>query len=278
MRAHDPQKSRSRDRQSRRFASPRARRALTRLGIDLRTIRGTGPRGRIVEADVVRGDRGDTSSSLTKRRVIAQRTSESFSKTPHFYLKVEIDATHLLARRQELQGTGPVKLTVTDFLLRAMAGALRACPWANAIWQDDAIRLLSTVDIGLVVGLEDGLLVPVIREADHLDLFGLAERRSELVAAARSGRLSRESMQGGAASLSNLGTQAVDEFQAVIMPPQSTMLAVARARPRPFVVDGQLCVRPTIRLCLSADHRVLDGRPAAEFLSHVVRYLEDPIE
>jgi len=212
----------------------------------------------------------------TMRRVIAQRTSESFSTTPHFYLKVEIDATRLLARRQELQAAGSEKLTVTDFFLRAMAGALRACPSANAIWQNDAVRLFSTVDIGLVVGLEDGLLVPVIRDADHLDLFGLAERRSELVAAARSGRLSRELMQGGATSLSNLGTQAVDEFQAVIMPPQSTMLAVGRAMPRPFVVTDQVCVRPTMRLWLSVDHRVMDGRPATEFLSHIAMYLENP--
>ena len=211
------------------------------------------------------------------RCTIARRTAESASTIPHFHLKTELDATELLRHSRELRATSGTRVTITDYLLLALARALRRCPSANGVWRDDSVRLLPTVDVGLVVAVDGGLLVPVVREADRLDLVRLSEVRADLIATARSGRASAEMMSGGSASLTNLGAGAVDEFQPVILPHQSSMLAVGRILPRPFVVDGELCVRPTLRLCLSIDHRVLDGVPGAEYLSHVIDFLENPL-
>jgi pyruvate dehydrogenase E2 component (dihydrolipoamide acetyltransferase) len=214
--------------------------------------------------------------------MIAQRTAESFSRAPHFYLRTEVDATALLELRERLlpdieRATG-VRLTLTDLLLRAQALALRDCPPANAIWQGDGIVRFATCDVGLVVGLDEGLRVPIVRGADTGGLTALVRQRASLVEAARAGKLTVEAMQGGATSLSNLGNGSVDEFAAVISPPQSSMLAVGRAAPRPFVVEGQLVVRTTLKLCLSVDHRVMDGGPAAKFLGRVVELIERPVE
>jgi pyruvate dehydrogenase E2 component (dihydrolipoamide acetyltransferase) len=216
------------------------------------------------------------------RRTIAQRTAESFSKAPHFYLRTEVAATALLELRErllpEVQQAAGVRLTLTDLLLRAQAVALRDCPNANAIWLDGQVVRLSGCDIGLVVGLEGGLLIPIVRGADAGGLAALARQRAWLVEAARTGKLTAETMQGGATSLSNLGNTCVDELAAVIAPPQSSMLAVGRAAPRPFVVNGQLAVATTLKLCLSVDHRVMDGGLAAEFLGRVVALIEHPDE
>lgn len=261
--------------------SPRARRRAAELGVDLSLVRGSGRTGRVVEADVLEAAKATSSAgTLAMRRAIAQRTAESFARAPHFYLSTEIDATQLLEYRERMlpviQGTTGVRLTLTDLLLRAQALALRDCPGANAIWQEDRAVRLSACDLGLVVGLEDGLLIPIIRESAAGGLAALARQRSSLVEAARARKLAPEEMHGGASSLSNLGTTCVDEFAAVIAPPQSSMLAVGRVLPRPFVVEGQIMARPTLRLCLSADHRVMDGRLAAEFLGRIVAGLEKP--
>lgn len=216
------------------------------------------------------------------RRSIAQRTAESFSKVPHFYLRREVDATALLEYREQLlpeieKATG-LRLTLTDLLLRAQALALQDSPHANAIWQDSEVVPWPACDIGLVVGLEGGLIMPVIRSAHAGGLAELVKQRAMLVEAARTGKLSAEAMQGGASSLSNLGNNCADEFAAVIAAPQSSMLAVGRAAARPFVVDGQLVVRTTLKLCLSVDHRVMDGGPAAKFLGRIVELVEHPLE
>jgi len=256
------------------LASPRARRLIHKLKLDGRRISGSGPRGRIVEKDVLSLPPISPTETTTMRRMIASRTSESFSTIPHFYLRAELDATNLLLRRERIQSELGVKLTVTDFLLQAMAQSLRDCPWANTIWINDALSSLSVGDVGLVVGLDDGLIVPVIRESDLQDLCLLSKRRTELILAARSGRLLSDATHGGAISLSNLGTNGVDEFQAIIMPGQSSMLASGCIRKRPIVVAGELCARPTLRLCLSVDHRVMDGGPAGRFLESIINKLE----
>ncbi len=270
------------DRASTRLAiSPRARRRAAELGLDYRGLKGSGRTGRIVEADVLQAAKGLSGAGLSPmRRTIAQRTTESFSRAPHFYLRTEVDATALLELRARLlaeveQATG-VRLTLTDLLLRAQALALRDCPHANRIWQDGQVVQLPGCDIGLVVGLNDGLLIPIIRRADAGGLVALVRQRASLVEAARAGKLTAEAMQGGATSLSNLGHTCVDEFAAVIAPPQSSMLAVGRAAPRPFVIDGQIVARSTLRLCLSVDHRVMDGGPAAKFLGLIVELIEHP--
>jgi pyruvate dehydrogenase E2 component (dihydrolipoamide acetyltransferase) len=216
------------------------------------------------------------------RRTIAQRTAASFASIPHFYLRSEVDVTELLRLRTELlpkiDKECGVRLTLTDLLLRAQAKALKAFPSANAIWANDNTVIMPSCDIGLVVGLSDGMRIPIVRSADQDTLASLAQQRSVLVESARSGKLSLEAMQGGATSLSNLGNSRVDEFTAVILPGQSSILAVGRAGPRPFAVGKELEVRPTMRLCLSVDHRVLDGAPAAEFFGIIMQLLEKPTD
>jgi len=261
--------------------SPRARRRAAELGLDYRCLKGSGRTGRIVEADVLAAAKAGTACS-TMRRAIAQRTAESFSTVPHFYLRGEVDATALLEHRERLlpivEQEAGFRLTLTDFLLRAQALALRACPYANAIWQDDRVVPVPGCDVGLVVGLDNGLVIPIVREAHAGGLAALARQRASLAEAARAGNLTAEAMRGGATSLSNLGNSDVDEFAAVIAPPQSSMLAVGRAAPRPFVVDGQLVVCTTLKLCLSVDHRVMDGGPAAKYLGRIMELLEHPAE
>jgi pyruvate dehydrogenase E2 component (dihydrolipoamide acetyltransferase) len=214
------------------------------------------------------------------RRTIAQRTAESFSSTPHFYLRSEVDVTALLQFRNdllvEIESTNGIRLTLTDLLLRAQAKALRIFPAANAVWANDTIVNLSAYDVGVVVALPNGMRIPIVRSPETGALATLAEQRCRLVELARSGKLSFEAMQGGATALSNLGSAGVDEFAGVISPGQSSMLAVGKASPRPFVLDGKLAVRSTIRLCLSVDHRVLDGAPGAEYLGVIVGLLEKP--
>jgi pyruvate dehydrogenase E2 component (dihydrolipoamide acetyltransferase) len=261
--------------------SPRARRRAEELGVDYRPLKGRGRTGRIVEADVLAAAKPPpVQVSSAMRRTIAHRTAQSFARAPHFYLTTEVNATALLELREHLlakvkEATG-ARLTLSDLLLRAQGLALRVCPFANAIWQDDTVVKSSACDVGLVVGLNDGLLLPIIRRADEGDIAAVAKQRRLLVEAARTGRLPVEATQGGATSLSNLGNTCVDEFAAVIAPPHSSMLAVGRASPRPFVVNGQLAVRTTLKLCLSVDHRVMDGGPAAEFLGHIVALIERP--
>lgn len=274
----------------RQIASPRARRLLAETKFDPRAIRGSGPGGRIVEADIRGALAGGVSAARpagqtyvpasTMRLAIARRTSESFATVPHFYLRAEVDATALVDLRQQLvdevEKLHGVRLTLTDFLLRAMAKALAEYPQANRIWHDQGLLEFATVDVGLMVAVPDGLVAAVVRKADTLSVLELARERSRLVAAARVGRLPGDAVGGGATSLSNLGEGRVDEFAAVIMPPQSSILAVGRLAPRPWVVDGSLTVRTTLRLCLSVDHRVLDGTAAAAYLGQIVRLLERP--
>ncbi len=260
--------------------TPRARRRAKELGVDTRRIQGSGKGGRIIEADVLKGATATSPGLSVMRRAIARQTAESFSSAPHFYLRCEVEATALIRLREdllpEIESREGVRLTLTDFILRAQAMALKQFPAANGIWLNDDIVKVPGGDVGLVVGLPEGLMIPIVRSPGTGDLGGLAKQRTSLVAAARAGTLSLEALQGGATSLSNLGNTRVDEFAAVIAPPQSTMLAVGRASPRPYVVNGKLAVRATLRVCLSVDHRVLDGGPAADFLGRITELLEDP--
>ncbi len=280
-------------------ASPRARRAMRQRGIDAATIKGTGPNGRIVEADVLRAasrsagvspaqtaQAGETPALPTgtissMRRAVAAKVAESFATVPHFYLRSEVDATLLVQLREQnlaaIEKSCGVRPSVTDFLLRAMALALRDCPQANRIWQNDAIVQLPTVDVGLVIQSGDGLMVPVIQNADRLGLMDMARQRVRLTEIVRSGKTPADLFHGGATSLTNLGRRRVDQFAAIISPPQSSMLAVGRLAERPAVHEGRLCVRQTMNLTLSVDHRVMDGVPAAEFFDRIVELLETPL-
>lgn len=248
-------------------------------GIAPSAVRGSGPNGRIVEADVLRAASPPGSLS-SMRRAVASKVSLSFATVPHCYLRSEIDVTLLVQLRQHsldaFERHCGIRPTLTDFLLRAMALALRDCPHANRIWRNDTIVSLPTVDVGFVVQVGDGLMVPILRQADGLGLVELARQRARLTEAVRSGTAPADVFQGGAVSLTNLGRHRVDELAPIIAPPQSGMLGVGRVADRPAVVDGRLAVRQTMIATLAVDHRVMDGVPAAEFLDRIVDLLEKP--
>lgn len=274
--------------------SPRARRTAQKLGLDIAAISGSGFNGRIVEADVLRttGPRRPVVAPLSvptgkmqtfevsaMRMAVARRTTESFSTVPHFYVRAEADVTALLDTRRQLlepiEKEYNVRITLTDFVIYAQALALRDHPLANRIWQNDKILQFPACNIGILVSLDDGLLIPVVAQADQLGLVGLASKRAQLVAAARAGKMPADN-QTCPTAVSNLGTTRVDDFIAIIPPPQSSVLAIGHAAPRPYVVEGQLAVRQTMHLCLSIDHRVLDGMIAGNYLGRVVELLENP--
>lgn len=261
--------------------SPRARAALRRLGLETAALSGSGPSGRIVEADVVNAARASAAPAPLSemRRAIARRTSESFATIPHFYVRGEADLSALLAARTQWMSYASgstVKVTLTDFFLRALALALRDSPAINQTWVNDTVQTRSSVAIGLVVATPEGIVIPILHQADRLDLLELAAHRTDLAAAARARRLPIAATQGGTVSLSNLGAGRVDEFDAIIPTGQSGILAVGRVAPRPWVVNEELTVRPTVRLCLSVDHRIIDGVPAAHFLENIITRLEHP--
>lgn len=278
------------------FSSPRARRKAAELGIELNGLQGSGSTGRITEVDVVKAaanhDGAVKTTSVLRpasnssgqvsimRRNIAERTTLSFSQIPHFYLRAEVDATRLVMMREDLVGVlekeWGVRITLTDFILLAQATALREYPAANVVWQNNGLLSYTDADVGVVVSLADGMVIPIIRAAQKLSFLQLAKERARLVEEVRVGRFNAEIVAGGATSLSNLGTTRIDEFTAIIAPHQSSMLAVGRAAPRPYVVEGHAEVRTTLRLCLSADHRVFDGRTAADFLGKIIELLENP--
>jgi pyruvate dehydrogenase E2 component (dihydrolipoamide acetyltransferase) len=277
-------------------SSPRARRKAAELSIEVNELKGSGSSGRIVEADVLKAAANSSSVATAVRtlkpaspsighissirRNIAERTALSFSQIPHFYIRAEVDATELVRMREHLVNILDrechVRITLTDFILCAQSRALSEFPKANAIWHNEGILSYADADVGVVVGLPEGLVIPVIRASQRLSFVQLAKERERLVQTVREGKFNAEMFSGGATSISNLGTTRIDEFSAIIAPHQSSMLAVGRAALRPYVVDGRLEVRTTIRLCLSVDHRVLDGGPAAEFLGRIVELLENP--
>ena len=266
-------------------ASPRARSLAKSLGLDIAEVT-PADGGRIVEADVKRHQPAGRAPKLepmsAARRMTAKRTSESFERAPHFYLGREVDAGALVKLRAELQDTAQrtlgFRLTYTDFLLRALAMALREEPKTNAHWQDDAIAVNETIDVAFAVQTDKGLLVPVIREAEKLSLLGIAAARKTLSERARDGKLAAEDLQGGSATLSNLGAHAIDWFQAILNPPQSVILASGAIVKKPAVVENRVQVADRLILTLSADHRVLDGVIAAAFLGSIARMVENPLE
>jgi len=279
------------------LASPIVRRLARERGIDLATLTGTGPGGRIVRRDLEGatagapapaasaaaprpgGDRPEpTVVPLTgMRKAIARRLTESKTTVPHFYVTAHVRVDKLLALRAEMNEVAPRKISVNDFVLKAVAGALREVPAANAVWGGDHILRHETVDIAVAVAVENGLLTPVVRDADRLPIAELSATVADLAERARAGRLQQHELEGGAFSVSNLGMYGVDEFSAILNPPQSGILAVAAAKQQPVVDDGRLAVGTVMSVTLSADHRVVDGAVAAEWLAAFVRRMEAPL-
>lgn len=265
-------------------ASPRARRVAQDFGVDLAMVHGSGTAGRIIEEDVRRaaqaGGAQKAEESARRRQLIASKMIQSAQTIPHFTVGVEANADALLAVQESLKGsvedsTG-VPLTVTDILLRALAVALRETPQMNSVWEKEKVRSRRSIDLGVAVATDSGVVAPIIHNIDEMDLKAIALRRSELVNKARRGKLSLKEVEGGSGTLSNLGMYRIDQFQAMITPGQSFVLATGQIRKRPWVDGAALTIRSTIILSLSVDHRVADGVVAAEFIRKIVEVIENP--
>jgi pyruvate dehydrogenase E2 component (dihydrolipoamide acetyltransferase) len=278
---------------ARTFASPIVRRLARERGIDLAALTGTGPDGRIVRRDLDAAPRVEehpakpeasrdsatpTTIPLTPmRRAIARRLTESKSTVPHFYVTAHCRVDRLLELRREVNESAERKISVNDFVLKAAAAALRAVPEANAIWGGDVIRRFEHVDLAVAVAVEGGLLTPVLRGVDTMTLSQIAAAVGDAAERARAGRLRQDELEGGSFSVSNLGMYGVDEFSAILNPPHSGILAVSAAKERAIVVDGALAVGTMMTVTLSADHRVIDGAVAAEWMRAFVGLIEAPV-
>jgi len=271
-------------------ASPLARRIARERGVDLASISGTGPEGRIVAEDVERAQVGAPAAApavaaapvgeverreLTSiRKTIARRLTEAW-QIPVFQLQTSVDMTRANALVERLR-EGGTKATVTDVLTKVCAAGLISHREVNAQWTDDAILLFPTANVGIAVATPQGLVVPVIRSAERLRLGELAAARADIVGRARDGKLAREDLEEGTFTISNLGMFRVESFTAVLNPPQAAIVAVGATEEKPVALDGELVVRPMLTLTATFDHRAVDGAPAAEFLQTVKELLEEP--
>lgn len=282
--------------------SPRARRLASEARLTLASIRGSGPRGRIVERDVLRAaaSRAASSSEVSRsassasaselveldgmRQAIAVRLSAAKQSIPHFYMSVEIELDALAALREQANadparahdGMPQVKLTINDFVVKAQALALMKVPEVNAIWDAGRIRRFKNADVGVAVTVTNGLYTPILRNAESKPLSTLARELRSLAARARERSLRAQDCEGGASTVSNLGMFGVERFSAIINPPQSSILAVGAAREQLVVRARQPVVATMMSVTLSCDHRVIDGALAARFVGEVKRLLEAP--
>lgn len=273
-------------------ASPKARRLAAERALDIRLIPGSGPDRAVLASDVqafvpapAHAVTPTTGGIVAARpaplspawRIMAQRLAESWTTVPHFYLARDVDAGALITWREAALARSAEKITYTDLLIKATGAALRQNPHANAAWHDGTILLNEDVNIGLAVAVDDGLLVPVIHNADRRGLNEIAASRRDLVARAHEGRLKPADIMGGTFTISNLGMFGVDAFNAIVNPPQAGILAVGRITDRVVAVNGQPAVRPMMAITLSFDHRVVDGARGARFLDTLVAFIEEPI-
>jgi pyruvate dehydrogenase E2 component (dihydrolipoamide acetyltransferase) len=277
-------------------ASPLARRIAAERGVDLGGVSGTGPEGRIVARDlegIAAGIRSEavvplplprsaprsaeqpyTDVPLTQiRKTIARRLAQSIGPIPTFYLTSEVDMERVGEAREAL----PQKVSFNDIIIKAVAMALRQHPACNAWWQEDHIRYWNEVHVSMAVAVEEGLITPVIRNTDQKVLREIAEESKDLATRARERRLKPEEYTGGTFSVSNLGMLDIDEFTAVINPPEAGILAVGRIMQKPVAEQGQVALRRRMRLTMSCDHRVIDGATGAQFLQTLKGMLENPL-
>ena len=275
-------------------ASPLARRIARERGIELAQVRGTGPEGRIVAEDVERAVAAPAPAApaaaptpaaepeveqLTSiRKTIARRLTKAW-EAPVFQLVMSADMTRTQVLREqlvELTREGETKPTVSDVLTKVCAAALRRHPQVNAHYADETVTRFPTADVGMAVATDRGLVVPVIRGAERLSLAEIAAVRADLVTRARDAKLKQEDLEGGTFTISNLGMYGIEQFVAVLNPPQVAILAVGVIEEKPVVVDGDLEIKPMMTLTLTCDHRALDGSVASEFLGTVRALLEEP--
>jgi len=298
----------------RKFVSPIVRKLSAERGVDLNQIAGTGPDGRVVRRDLehylATGGAGSTAvapaasaptasepavspgSAIAKqeysssyitvphsgmRRAIARRLTESKTTVPHFYVTADCKVDSLLELRKRINESSPVKISVNDIVVKAVASALMDVPEANVIFTPEAMHKFESADIAVAVATDGGLLTPVIRGVEKRQLSNLSMEISELAARARAGKLRQEELEGGSFAVSNLGMYGTKEFAAILNPPQSGILAVGAAAPRAIVEDGEVVVANVMTVTLSADHRAVDGAVAAQWLAAFVKRIENPL-
>jgi pyruvate dehydrogenase E2 component (dihydrolipoamide acetyltransferase) len=285
--------------EGRRRSSPLARRMAHDLGVPLESLQGSGPQGRIIAKDVERFQNGGGASGRAQsqagmlkpaapledksiplsamRRTIAKRLAESTGPIPHFYLTVDYDVTQLVAMRQQLADIEGAKISLNDFIIRAVALALLHHPNVNASWGDDAIDLHGEVHVGVAVATPEGLITPVIRNADEKSVSDIAKEVRVLADKAKNRKLLPNEYQGSTFTISNLGAWGVEEFTAIINPPNVAIVAIGAAESRPVVINGQVVIRDRMKVTMSCDHRVVDGALGAEFLKTLRQYVEQPL-
>lgn len=285
------------------FISPIARRIASEHNLDIASIQGTGPGGRIIRDDVEAalttqqapaaqpapafapapsGPDVQAMPLSNMRKTIARRLQQSMQTAPHFYLTVSVDATQLVALRASINDYAatqpqPIKVSVNDLIVKAVATAISRHPEVNVSYDNDRLLFKRRINIGVAVALEQGLIVPVVQDADKRGALDVARETKRLIDAARAGKLRPEEFQGGTFSISNLGMYDIESFTAVINPPESAILAVGAIVPTPVVHEGQVVVRDMMKMTLSIDHRALDGASASRFLQDLKRLLEQPL-
>ena len=272
------------------FVSPIARKLARELGVDINSVIGTGPDGRIVKADiyaaksvvgapaqVVTMNSTEAVPHSRMRKAIARRLTESKTTVPHFYLSAALIADDFLELRKKLNEWTTQKVSVTDLILKTVAAAYSDVPKANCVWGDEAMQFFNTVDIAVAVATENGLVTPVVRGVEKFRLDDLAKTTGDLFGRARDGKLKQDEIQGGTISVTNLGMYGTDEFYAIINPPQSMILAVGAAKKKPVVKGDQIVPATVINFTLSVDHRSIDGALAAEWLAAFSKRFENPM-
>ena len=276
------------------FSSPLARRVAKENGIDPASIQGTGPGGRIVRRDVQEAISTGTKPEVKvvntvipqgtfvdtphsgMRKAIARRLTESKTSVPHFYLSAPVIANDMLNFRTKYNEWADKKASVTDLILKSVAAAFTDVPAANVIWTEASLRQFSDVDISIAVAADKGLVTPVVRAVNQMNLAQLGLATTDLINRAREGKLKQNEIEGGSFSVTNLGMYGTDEFSAILNPPQSAILAVGAAKQKPVVIDGEIQIRSVINFTLSVDHRAVDGALAAQWLAAFVKRFENP--
>ncbi|AFE52955.1 branched-chain alpha-keto acid dehydrogenase subunit E2 [Rickettsia prowazekii str. GvV257] len=277
------------------FASPLAKR-LAKIGdIRLENVQGSGPHGRIVKQDILSYDSSTSSNKIVYRdteeyrsvpnnnirKIIAKRLLESKQTVPHFYLSIECNVDKLLDVREDINKSFSedkvTKISVNDFIILAVAKALQEVPNANASWSEDAIRYYNNVDISVAVAIENGIVTPIVKDANKKNIIELSREMKTLIKKAKDNKLTPIEFQGGGFTISNLGMYGIKNFNAIINTPQSCIMGVGASTKRAIVKNDQIIIATIMDVTLSADHRVIDGAVSAEFLASFKRFIENPV-
>ncbi|WP_174515900.1 dihydrolipoamide acetyltransferase family protein [Wolbachia endosymbiont of Cardiocondyla obscurior] len=265
--------------------SPLAKKIAQNEGVNVQQLKGTGPYGRIIKADVLEFLGSGTCTESPEivevsniRQVIAQRLTESKQNVPHFYLTVDCQVDKLISLKNEINSADENnKVTINDLIIKAVAFSMKKFPDINSSWIDNKILKYSNVDISIAVALEDGLITPIVKNADKKGILSISKEVKDLVSRARSGKLKPEEFQGGGFTISNLGMFGIKAFSAIINPPQSCIMAVGASKKQPIVMNEKIEIAEIMTVTLSVDHRAVDGALGAKFLNAFKHYIENPL-